>query len=89
MQSSKSGLIKVQPDSLGKGFRERCLRCVLVCGRDRSGKCTAARVPFGFAPHSPPVAEDRSFSGQLREKQLNEEMEQHCTDGSGRAPVQS
>lgn len=43
----------------------------------------------GFAPHSPPVAEDRSLSGQLREKQLNEEMEQHCTDGAGRAPVQS
>lgn len=48
VQSSTSGLIKVEPDSLEKGFRERCSRCVLEWGRDRLGKCTAARVPLGF-----------------------------------------
>lgn len=51
------------------------------------GKCTAARVPLSFAPHSPPVAEDSSLSGQLSEEQLNEEMRQPCTDGAERAPA--
>lgn len=66
MQSSISGLIKVQPDSLKKGFRERC-SIMCLCGGELDWVNAQQHKQYsGFAPHSPPVAGDRSLPGQLQ-----------------------